>query len=229
LPTLPRQIISITETAWEVIERYARYCGLLVFESELGELTISQAGTELGASGVAVGANVEALACTKSTLGTFSTYNAVLSAYSAGADDESIPNLPVITVVNNSTTANALRFRPTYFVSEQSATDRDFVTKRVNWMASRAYGRSRRVRALVDNWRDASGSPWFVNVNYPVSAERYGIPANTILLLSEVTFILNESGTHAELVFGPRQGFLPEPIALDVLPMDESIQTPAER
>ncbi|CAN7422576.1 phage baseplate assembly protein [Paraburkholderia hospita] len=229
LPVLPRQIISITETAWEVIERYARYCGLLVFESEQGELTISQAGTELGASGVAVGNNVEALVCTKSTLGTFSTYNAVLSAYSAGADDESIPNLPVVTVVNNSTTANALRFRPTYFVSEQSATDRAFVTKRVNWMASRAYGRSRRVRALVDNWRDASGSPWFVNVNYPVSAERYGIPANTILLLSEVTFILNESGTHAELVFGPRQGFLPEPIALDVLPMDESIQTPAER
>ncbi|WP_434663450.1 hypothetical protein P5W99_24385 [Paraburkholderia sp. A3BS-1L] len=229
LAPLPRQIISITETAWEVIERYARYCGLLVFESEEGELTISQAGTELGASGVALGSNVEALVCTKSTLGTYSTYNAVLSAYSAGADDESIPNLPVVTVVNNATTANALRFRPTYFVSEQSATDRDFVTKRVNWMASRAYGRSRRVRALVDNWRDASGSPWLVNVNYPVSANAAGIPANTILLLAEVTFILNEGGTHAELVFGPRQGFLPEPIALDVLPMDESTQTPAEQ
>ncbi|TCG01817.1 hypothetical protein BZM27_54345, partial [Paraburkholderia steynii] len=36
LAPLPRQIISITETAWEVIERYARYCGLLVFDSERG-------------------------------------------------------------------------------------------------------------------------------------------------------------------------------------------------
>lgn len=229
LSPLPRRIVSITETAWEVIERYARYCGLLVFESEEGELTISQAGTEVGASGVAVGNNVEALICTKSTLGVFSTYNAVLSAYSAGADDESIPNMPVVTVINNSTTANALRLRPTYFVSEQSATDRSFIEKRVNWMASRAYGRSRRVRALVDNWRDASGSPWLVNVNYPVSADAAGVPSNTILLLAEVTFILNENGTHAELVFGPRQGFLPEPIVLDVLPMDESTQTAAER
>jgi prophage tail gpP-like protein len=229
LPALPRQIVSITETAWEVIERYARYCGLLVFESEEGELTISQAGTELGASGIAVGNNIEALVCTKSTLGTYSTYNAVLSAYSAGADDESIPNLPVVTVVATGPAANPARLRPTYFVSEQSATDRRFVEKRVNWMASRAYGRARRVRALVDNWRDASGSPWIPNINYPVSAPAAGIPDNTVLLLAEVTFIIDENGTHAELVFGPRQGFLPEPIALDVLPMDESTQTPAEQ
>jgi prophage tail gpP-like protein len=222
LPVLPRQLVSITETAWEVIERYARYCGLLVFESEEGELTISTAGTELGASGVALGQNIEAIVCTKSTLGTFSTFNAVLSAYSAGADDEGVTNLPVVTVVAKNSTG---RFRPTYFVSEQSATDRRFVEKRVNWMASRSYGRSRRVRVLVDNWRDASGSPWIPNTNYPVSADTVGVPENTILLLAEVTFILDKLGTHAELVFGPRQGFLPEPIALDVLPMDESIQT----
>jgi prophage tail gpP-like protein len=222
LPVLPRQIVSITETAWEVIERYARYCGMLVFESEEGELTISTAGTELGASGIALGQNVEAIVCTKSTLGTFSTFNAVLSAYSAGADDEGVTNLPVVTVVAKSSTG---RLRPTYFVSEQSATDRRFVEKRVNWMASRSYGRSRRVRVLVDSWRDASGSPWIPNTNYPVSAETVGIPENTILLLAEVTFILDKLGTHAELVFGPRQGFLPEPIALDVLPMDESTQT----
>ncbi|MBB5462870.1 phage baseplate assembly protein [Paraburkholderia sp. Cpub6] len=229
LPALPRQIVSITETAWEVIERYARYCGLLVYESEEGELTISQAGTELGGSGVALGSNIEAIVCTKSTLGTFSTYNAVLSAYSMGADDESIANLPVVTVAATGTAANPGRTRPTYFVSEQSATDRRFIEKRVNWMASRAYGRARRVRVLVDNWRDASGSPWLVNVNYPVSGALAGVPDNTILLLAEVTFILSEKGTHAELVFGPRQGFLPEPIALDVLPMDESTQTPTEQ
>jgi prophage tail gpP-like protein len=226
LPVLPRQIVSITETAWEVIERYARYCGMLVFESEEGELTISTAGTELGASGVALGQNVEAIVCTKTTLGTFSTFNAVLSAYSAGADDEGVTNLPVVTVVAKNNTG---RLRPTYFVSEQSATDRRFVEKRVNWMASRAYGRSRRVRALVDSWRDASGSPWIPNTNYPVSADTVGIPENTILLLAEVTFILDKLGTHAELVFGPRQGFLPEPIALDVLPMDESTQTEAQQ
>jgi prophage tail gpP-like protein len=226
LPVLPRQIVSITETAWEVIERYARYCGMLVFESEEGELTISTAGTELGASGVSIGQNVEAIVCTKSTLGTFSTFNAVLSAYSAGADDEGVTNLPIVTVVAKNNTG---RLRPTYFVSEQSATDRRFVEKRVNWMASRAYGRSRRVRALVDSWRDASGSPWIPNTNYPVSADAVGIPENTILLLAEVTFILDKLGTHAELVFGPRQGFLPEPIALDVLPMDESTQTGAQQ
>ncbi|WP_310630828.1 phage baseplate assembly protein [Paraburkholderia sp.] len=226
---LPRQIISITETAWEVIERYARYCGVLVYESEKGELVISQAGEETGASGVALGQNVEAIVCTKSTLGTFSTYNAVLSAYSAGTDDEDIPNIPVVTVVNTGVAANAARIRPTFFVSEQSATDRDFITKRVNWMASRAYGRARRVRVLADNWRDGSGAVWRTNVSYPVSAAVVGVPDNTMLLLAEVTFILNENGTHAELVFGPRQGFLPEPIALDVLPMDESTQSPSEQ
>ncbi len=225
LPVLPRQLVSITETAWEVIERYARYCGVLVYEGADGELVISTAGTEEGDSGAALGENIEAIVCTKTTLGTFSTFNAVLSAYSMGADDEGIENLPVVTVIAKST---AGRLRPTYFVSEQSATDRQFVEKRVNWMASRAYGRSRRVRVMVDNWRDADGVPWTPNINYPVSAGAVGIPDSTMLLLAEVSYILNENGTHAELVFGPRQGFLPEPVALDTLPMDESIQTPAE-
>ncbi|MCA7985155.1 phage baseplate assembly protein [Burkholderia vietnamiensis] len=226
IPVLPRQLVSITETAWEVIERYARYCGVLVYEGAAGELVISTAGTEQGDSGVALGENVEAIICTKTTLGTFSTFNAVLSAYSMGADDEGVENLPVVTVIAKST---AGRLRPTYFVSEQSATDRQFVEKRVNWMASRAYGRSRRVRVMVDNWRDADGVPWTPNINYPVSAGAVGVPDGTMLLLAEVSYILNENGTHAELVFGPRQGFLPEPVALDTLPMDESIQTPAER
>ena len=228
LPALPRQIVSITETAWEVIERYARYCGVLVYETENGDLMISMAGLDNGGSGLALGQNIEAIVCTKSTLGTFSTYNAVLSAYSAGADDEGIPNLPAVTVVATGAAGNANRFRPTYFVSEQSATDRRFIEKRVNWMASRAYGRSRRVRILVDNWRDASGFPWTPNVNYPVSAALAGIADNTILLLADVTFIRDQTGTHAELGFGPRQGFLPEPVALDVLPMDESTQTGSE-
>lgn len=225
LPVLPRQLVSITETAWEVIERYARYCGVLVYEGAAGELVIATAGTQEGDSGVALGGNIEAIVCTKTTLGTFSTFNAVLSAYSMGVDDEGIANLPVVTVLAKSTTG---RLRPTYFVSEQSATDRQFVEKRVNWMASRSYGRSRRVRVMADNWRDADGVPWTPNINYPVSAGAVGVPDGTMLLLAEVSYILNENGTHAELVFGPRQGFLPEPVALDTLPMDESIQTPAE-
>lgn len=225
LPVLPRQLVSITETAWEVIERYARYCGVLVYEGAAGELVIATAGTEKGDSGVALGENIEAIICTKTTLGTFSTFNAVLSAYSMGADDEGIENLQAVTVVAKSTTG---RLRPTYFVSEQSATDRQFVEKRVNWMASRSYGRSRRVRVMVDNWRDADGVPWTPNINYPVSAPAVGVPDGTMLLLAEVSYIRNENGTHAELVFGPRQGFIPEPVALDTLPMDESIQTPAE-
>lgn len=223
IPLLPRQLVSITETAWDVIERFARYNGVLVYENASGELTISTAGTSKGASGLAVGKNIEAIVCTKSTLGIFSTYNAVLSAYSAGAEDEDVTNLPVYTVVAGGPAGFTGRLRPMFFVSEQSATDRRFIEKRTNWMASRAYGRSRRVRVLTDNWRDASGTLWTPNVNYPVSAPTKGVPNNTELLLASVTFIIDESGTHAELLFGPRQGFLPEPIALDTLPMDEAI------
>jgi prophage tail gpP-like protein len=219
----------MTETAWEVIEHYARYCGVLVFESEEGELTISLAGTELGGSGVALGENIEAISCTKSTLGTFSSYNAVLTPYSNGAEDENIPNLPAVTVIASGHAANPERYRPTYFVSETSSIDPMFIEKRVNWMASRAYGRSRRVRVMVDSWREASGSPWIPNINYPVSADAVGIPDQTILLLVSATFILDHNGTHAELLFGPRQGYLPEPVVLDALPMDEVTNQPKQR
>ncbi|GJH14963.1 hypothetical protein CBA19CS22_00495 [Caballeronia novacaledonica] len=52
LPTIPFQLISITETPWEIIERCCRYSGVLAFELEDGSLCLALAGDALGSTGL---------------------------------------------------------------------------------------------------------------------------------------------------------------------------------
>ncbi|TCK43979.1 prophage tail gpP-like protein [Paraburkholderia sp. BL8N3] len=215
LPTIPFQLISITETPWEVIERCCRYTGALAFELEDGSLCLALAGDDLGSTGVELGANIESAVSVKSSLGRFSSVSGVLTNYN-NALDIGVNLLPEYTGYD----PGVKRFRPKYLVSEQPASDRTYLQRRVDWQIARAYGMSRQVRVLVDSWTDASGSPWYLNYQIPVTMPLLKIPEKTLLLVTQITFILDENGTHTELVLAPRQAYLPEPLVLQRIDPD---------
>ncbi|MDR5784060.1 hypothetical protein QCE63_32080 [Caballeronia sp. LZ065] len=215
LPTIPFQLISITETPWEVIERCCRYSGVLAFELEDGSLCLALAGDELGSTGLELGANVESAVSVKSSLGRFSSVSGVLTNYN-NATDIGVNLLPEYTASD----PGVKRWRPKYIVSEQPASDRTYLQRRVDWQIARAYGMSRQVRALVDSWTDAEGSPWYLNYQVPVTMPLLKIPEKTLLLITEISFILDENGTHTELLLAPRQAYLPEPLVLQRIDPD---------
>lgn len=215
LPTIPFQLISITETPWEVIERCCRYSGVLAFELEDGSLCLAMAGDDLGSTGLELGKNVESAVSVKSSLGRFSSVSGVLTNYN-NATDIGVNLLPEYTAFDR----GVKRWRTKYIVSEQPASDRTYLQRRVDWQVARAYGMSRQVRVLVDSWLDASGSPWYLNYQVPVTMPLLKIPEKTLLLITETTFILDEHGTHTELLLAPRQAFLPEPLVLQRIDPD---------
>lgn len=217
LATIPFQLVSITESAWEIIERCARYSGVLAYETEAGNLRLAIAGDEIGESGVALGQNVESAIVVKSTLGRYSSLSAVLSNYN-NATDIGVNLLPAYTAEDPE--MKKFRTRNRYILSEQPASDRGYLKRRVDWQIARAYGQSRQIRVLVDNWFDADNVPWQLNVQIPVSLPLLKVPDGTLLLVAETTFIIDEHGTHAELMLAPRTAYLPEPLVIQAIDPD---------
>jgi prophage tail gpP-like protein len=215
LPTIPFQLISITETPWEIIERCCRYSGVLAFELEDGSLCLALAGDVLGSTGLEIGKNVESAVSVKSSLGRFSSVSGVLTNYN-NATDIGVNLLPEYTAYD----PGVKRYRPRFIVSEQPSSDRTYLERRVDWQIARAYGMSRQVRVLVDSWTDSSGSPWYLNYQVPVTMPLLKIPEKTLLLITEISFILDENGTHTELLLAPRQAYLPEPLVLQRIDPD---------
>ncbi|MDR5757029.1 hypothetical protein QCE88_08675 [Caballeronia sp. LZ035] len=215
LPTIPFQLVSITETPWEIIERCCRYTGTLAFELEDGSLCLALAGDDLGSTGLELGKNIESATSVKSSLGRFSSVSGVLTNYN-NATDIGVNLLPEYTAYDK----GVKRYRPKYIVSEQPAADRTYLQRRVDWQIARAYGMSRQVRVLVDSWLDAEGSPWYLNYQVPVTMPLLKIPEKTLLLIVEATFILDENGTHTEMLLAPRQAYLPEPLVLQRIDPD---------
>lgn len=218
LPPIPFQLVSITETVWEIIERCARYSGVLAYENEEGALTLALAGDEIGASGFELGKNVESAVVVKSVLGRFSNLAAVLTNYN-NMTDIGVNLKPQYEAPDPQIVALG-RYRPRYIISEQPASDRTYLQRRVDWQVARAYGQSRQIRILTDTWLDADDVPWQLNVLVPVSMPLLKVPKGTMLLIAETTFILDEHGTHAEIMLAPREAYLPEPLVIQRIDPD---------
>lgn len=207
--------ILLTESPFEILERVARYLGVLVYDAPDGMLILSRAGSRTAASGFAQGQNVQAASVAFSLDERYSIY---------------IPRLfPVDDLQNGvsgqikfapATDQGVPRFRPLVIVSEQySDKDRVFlVPQRAIWERNRRYGRSQAVRITCDRWRDSDGKLWEPNTFVPVD-----IPALKIVkqnwIISQVTFVRDANrGTVADLVLMPKEAFSVEPTSL--LPFD---------
>jgi prophage tail gpP-like protein len=203
------QVVPIpSESVFTVLERLARFRGLLLLEQPDGSLLLSAVSTLAMASGFQEGINVESATTVFSMDGRYSDYIALRQSLDFLKDIGSGGNL-----VAHLIDPGVQRLRYRIIVAEPVYTGIDVVTLRAQWELNRRYGRSLQVKILTDSWRDSSGALWqpnrLVSVNVPTLKL-----SNVQWLISEVTFSLDENGTHAELTIMPPQGFLPEPLIL---------------
>ncbi|WP_158743948.1 phage baseplate assembly protein [Acidisphaera sp. L21] len=110
-----------------------------------------------------------------------------------------------------------LRLRPHIIVSEQVDQSMNFAQRRATWEMTRRNGRSRVSTLTTDTWRDSAGKLWqpnaLVSVDVPllkVSTQRW--------VIGEVTYRLDESGTHADLTLMPPEAYQLEPFNLQPVP-----------
>lgn len=215
LPIIPQQNIMLGETAYEIIERSARFSALLVYENADGSLQLTRGGTVPMASGVQEGVNLESAAAERSMDQRYSEIVAVMIGTN-NLQDLNAVNAPVFTA----TDPNVTRHRRRIIIAEAGELGWDIGKQRAVWEVARRSGRSEVVHLMVDNWRDVDGNLWepnkLVDVLIP-SLKVSGDQAGTVpvrYLIAEVTYHLGLDGTHAELTLMAQEAFLPQPVLI---------------
>ncbi len=212
--------IQLGETAYEIIERVARYAGYLVYEDELGALVLDRVGTQQMASGFSMPGNIEGAVSSLSIDQRFSRYTVVWQSVAQYGEINPLGNQRADVI--DPTMAN--RYRPRIIVSEQIDPDADYATARANWELARRIGRSQAVQLTCDSWRDAAGQLWQPNYLAPIDAPALKIgnkvygptvkPGGLLWIIGTVTFRRDQSGTHADITLMPPDAFNPEPAPL---------------
>ena len=204
---VPQFNVNLGETPFEILDRIARWAGVLMYEDTAGNLVLDEAGTQLMSSGFRQGVNIEAASVTFSGDERFSTYIAfIMTAQIFGQIPGSDAGITQ-GVVKDDTVP---RYRPRYIISEQADLSGPIALRRAKWEMARRIGRSQAVKLTCDSWRDSAGKLWEPNYLVPLH-----IPAlklvNQTWLISEVTYRRGEDGTHADLTLMPPVAFSPEP------------------
>lgn len=207
-PEIPQFNINLGETPWEIIDRVTKYSQMLVYDQPDGSVMLANVGTELMASGVSIGDNIESADVTLTMDQRFSDYEGHLtSILTFGTDAGSIaPG-----VGDRIHDAGVPRFRLRYVISEQSVLGAFIVKDRAVWEMNYRMGRSYQMNVVVDSWRDAKGTLWEPNKLVPINADVLKL-RNVNYIIGQVTYLRDESGQHAQLLLMPPEAYFVEPV-----------------
>lgn len=201
--------LMIGESAFEVIDRVSRFSQLLAYDLPDGSLLLAQVGTVTAAGGIIEGQNVQEATVEYSADQRYSSYKVFLQALDTFTDIGNTGN-ELETVLD----PNCPRPRQLDIIAEGGgAVGMGVAQARGVWEAARRAGRSKRVRVVVDSWRDSSGALW--QPNTLVQVQLPSLKLKDTLCLGEVTYSRNgDQGTTAELVLMPSEAYRPEPVLL---------------
>lgn len=209
LPVLPQTNLMLGESAFDIIDRMARFSAVLAYDLPDGSLFLSQTGKHRAASGFFEGKNVQQAYIDFSADQIYSDYNVYIQSVDTFTDLGQSGNK-----IYTAKDLNCKRHRALVIISESGGLGNDIAIKRADWEVARRHGRSRIIRLTVDSWRDSAGALWKPNTLAPVHLPRLKFSAEN-MLITEVTFLKNSySGTTAELTLMAPEAFLPQPINL---------------
>lgn len=209
LPILPQINLMLGESAFEIIDRMARFSAVLAYDLADGSLFLTRAGEKQAASGFTEGVNVQRAYIDFASDLIYSDYDAYIQSIDTFTDLGLEGNR-----IHTAKDINCKRHRRMVIISEGGGMGNEIAMARAQWESARRNGRSRIVRLTADSWRDASGALWEPNTLVPVSLPRLKFSSGS-MLITEVTFLKNAySGTTAGLTLMDPSAFLPQPINL---------------
>ncbi|WP_158918059.1 phage baseplate assembly protein [Caulobacter sp. S45] len=216
---IPQFNLSLGETAQEIVDQICTYSGLLYYEDELGDLILSQIGSEQAASGFAYGQNVQAWNVVNSMDQRFSKYVCAMVSISPLTEQERTDNL-FFTAFD----PNVTRHRTKYLIAESVSGASELLEFRALWEAARQAGRGTVVTLTADSWRDAGGTLWTPNTLAPVTGPGLRMSPGAQLVISEVVLRYdNDGGKVADVTLMPPAAFAPQPIQILTPPLATAI------
>ena len=195
---------------WDLIEGFARWKALLVYENTSGSLVISPVGSASHASGFAQGMNVQEAEVSFDMDSRFSTYQpfqfpTVQSLTGQASTAQVFGAQPAVT------DQGVLRPRLRYIITDLYYQNQYLCELQAKWEAARRWGRSQAVTLVCDSWRDSAGQLWTPNQFAMVDLPALKLPQRN-WIVGSVEFRLGlDGGTTSVVTLMPKEAFVPEP------------------
>jgi prophage tail gpP-like protein len=199
--------LQFGETAWEAIERLARYLGVIAYSTGLGTLEFVQSGSGGTAAAVKLGDNILAARANYDFKGRFSE---VMVIGQSGGSDITSPSLCAGQIAT-AKDPNVTRYRPKVVMAEM-VTEGGNLQQRANWEVAVRAGRSRRAEVTVQGWRDADGNLYSTNTLIHIDDAFLGLKG--VYLVAGADFTVSEGGRITKLTLMPPQAFNPMPVPM---------------
>lgn len=210
-------------TCYQLIEELARVTRMLVWDDENGNLVLSKVGKKRAGSSLVEGINIEVAAA---RISGDQRYKKVIVFGQYFFVDQSGPH---VSYKATATDSQVPRNRVLMVPIEMPGPDAKWVQQRAEWEVSRRLGRSRAVRIVVTGWRDGKDKLWTPNTLVNVQAPELKI--NEDMLISQCTWMRDETGTKTILLCAPPSAFEPPPATfrpLVVIDPNSPTSTPSQ-
>lgn len=189
---IPQKLDIDHRTAFEVLETAARMKAVLLVADGLGNLVITRASNKRISTALVEGKNILSASGAFSWKDRHSKYT--VKAQAAPEEDEHVPQNHTYPS-GAATDAVIDRYRPLIVLAEDQGNGVT-LKQRAEWERNVRIGRGNRATVTVQGWKHAGGL-WEPNTLVHVRSPYLDVDAD--LLISTVTYLLDEQGTRCEL------------------------------
>lgn len=194
------------ETVFEALTRAAKLRGMLWSTDGLGNLLLTKAGKTKAEGALILGENVKSLEINLDAKERYSEY--IVKAQVSGTDE--MNSAQASQIMAKATDATVVRKRPLIIIAEDQATTAD-AKKRAEWEAKTRAANAVIVTAKVAGFEQTQeGRLWDVNELVYVKSELQGL--EEVLLVSDITMSMSNTGSETELKLIRQDAFEPEPV-----------------
>lgn len=194
--------LSQGETVFEVLDKRARARGVLLVSNANGEVDIMKPGTIKATTALVEGKNILSASAKYDAKDRFSKY--VVKSQVVEIDEEGTGGFEVM---GSAKDEGVLRYRPLILQAETQAETVN-ASARAQYEATVRAAKSATMTVNVKGFRQADGTLWKPNRLVSITAPSIGVPEQRDMLITQVTYSLDDSGTVCTLDLKRKDAYL---------------------
>ncbi|MFJ4143527.1 phage baseplate assembly protein [Pseudomonas sp. NPDC089734] len=202
---VPNHTIEPAETVFKSIDRLLTLFRIFSTDDERGRLVLARPGSQGRAvDRLELGQNILSASAALDFSSTFSEYRVI--GQRSGND---VTFAAQASEVSASVTDDRITRKRVLIIHESAPVTPELAQSRANWERGNRMGKTQVTTYKVQGWRQSNGDLWRHNTLVRVVDPVIGLDRD--MLISEITYTLNEQGTVTTLVVGPPEMFDAEP------------------
>lgn len=208
--TEPERLSKLTidpgDSAFDAIERACRMAGLLPVSDGAGGLVLMQPNDAWADTALVQGENILSAGADFDASARFARY--VVLGQHAGSDE--YHGAVAARVRGEARDSDVRRTARVLVVRPEGNATNAHAKRRAEWEAIVRAARGDSVSVVVQGWQQGNGELWPVNALATVRSKALGVDGE--MLISQVTYTVDDGGTRTQLTLRRPDAFVPEPV-----------------